>query len=171
MIIFFSNCKTTDQFSFTSIPITSFEFNNSFIYKPYYSKPTSSQKYLICTHFDKKFYDTIKNKITKMLLLIGKNDKFIIDILSDIYIPSSFCKVLNFINIKIGGEQHKYKNKIIKYIKSEDYFGNEYQDCLDKQLYGVEYITSKFFPINKQDLIEIKKEFSTLIDKINNQMI
>lgn len=32
MIIFFSNCKTTDQFSFTSIPITSFEFNNSFIY-------------------------------------------------------------------------------------------------------------------------------------------
>ncbi len=140
-------------------------FDNAYIYKPYYSRPTESQKYLICTNFDKKMYDSISKKLQKSIALIEKNQNFIIDFLSDIEIPRNFKTVVNFINVKIAGEQHKYKNKIMNYINSEDYFGQEYQDASTRQLDSTEYFLSHFCPINTNDYSDIRKEFMVEINK------
>lgn len=140
-------------------------FGNAYIYKPYYSRPTDSQKYLVCTNFDKKMYDSISKKLQKSVALVTKESKFVVDFMSDIDIPANFKSVINFINIKIAGEQHKYKNKIMSYINSEDYFGQEYQDASNRQLDCTEYFLSHFCPLDTNDYSDIRKEFMNEINK------
>jgi len=146
-------------------------FKYVYIYKPYYSRSVDSEKYIICKEFNKSTYNNIATKLEKSIKLIKDNqDKFVTDILSDMPILKEVETVITFINLYFSGIQHREKNKIIKYIESENYFGTEYQDYLDRQLKCTEYFSSKFFPLDKNDYIEIQKENLELINK-NIQLI
>ena len=50
------------------------------------------------------------------------------------------------------------------YINSENYFGNEYLDHLDKQLMATQYFMQKFLPIDVNDNTNIVRDFKIEID-------
>lgn len=141
-------------------------FNNSYIYKPYYSKPYESEKYLVCIGFSKKKYDTISKKLDKATNLTNKlSSQFVVDFMADIDLVNSFATIMANINIILAGIQHKEKNKIMTYINSNDYFGDTYQESSQRQQECVEFFASNFFPINQIDYIEIQKKFIDIIEK------
>lgn len=144
-------------------------FNQVSIYKPYYSRPNSSQKYLVCIGFNRDKYDKISKKLEKCINLINKNkDDFVIDFMSDINIPAPIMNVMTYINILLSGIQHRESNKIIKYIKSENYFGQEYQEYIIRQSECTQYFLSTFFPVDKNDYDIVQKKFKeTLTKNIN----
>jgi len=146
-------------------------FEEVYIYKPYYSRASDSIKYLVCINKNEKAYNNINKKLDKCLTLIKSNNKlFVTDLMSDINVPKQLLHAITYINIYISGEQHKTKNQILKYIKSDNYFGQEYQDYLDRQITSTEYFLSNFCPVNKNDYIEIKKKFTNKIKKTNNEL-
>jgi hypothetical protein len=144
-------------------------FKKSFIYKPYYSRPTDSVKYLICSGFDEKAYKKISKKLKSCLdTIIKDKEHFVSDIFSDVDIPKQILTVMTYINIYLSGIQHKEKNKIIRYIKSENYFGQEYQDYLTNQLASTEFFLSRFFPVDSNDL---KMSQSNLMKNIDTTIV
>ena len=141
-------------------------FEQVSIYKPYYSRPTSADKYLICTGFNIDKYNKINKKLEKSVNLINKNtNEFVIDFMSDIDIPKQTLYVITYTNILLSGIQHKEKNKIMKYIKSENYFGQEYQEYVARQIACTEYFLSNFFPLDSKDYATIHKKITDSINK------
>lgn len=140
-------------------------FEKVAIYKPYYSRSTESNKYLVCENFNSKAFKKIYTKLEKSISIMnGLNNLFVSDFMNDIKIPNKLLSVIRFINVYLSGIQHKQKNKIMAYINSENYFGNEYLDHLDKQLMATQYFMQKFLPIDVNDNTNIVRDFKIEID-------
>ena len=140
-------------------------FEKVAIYKPYYSRLTDSNKYLVCENFDSKAFKKIYTKLEKSINnMNGLNNMFVSDFMNDLIIPNKLLSVMRFINVYLSGIQHKQKNKIMSYIRSENYFGPEYLDHLDKQLQATQYFMSKFMPLDVNDNTSITRDFQIEID-------
>lgn len=145
-------------------------FKNVFVYKPYYSKAVDSEKYILCKQFNKQHYDIIAKKLKKSIDLMKEKKKsnYIIDFMSDIPSIKTLDLVITYINLLIGGTQHKEKNKIITYIESENYFGLEYQTFATKQLKSIEFFISNYYPITIDNFNEILKKNAKALNVNNN---
>jgi len=139
-------------------------FENIFIYKPYYSRLVDSEKFLICKFFIKKNFDKIDKQLEKSIKSINKN-LFIIDFMSDMPVFRSIEIIIKYINLVFSGIQHKEKNKIIKYIKSENYYGIEFHEYSEKQSKYLEYFISRFLPIDINDYNDIQQDINKYINK------
>jgi hypothetical protein len=146
-------------------------FKKVAIYKPYYSRSTDSNKYLVCEKFNSKKFKKIYPKLEISInTMNGLNNMFVINFMNDIKIPNKLLSVIRFINVYLSGIQHKQKNKILTYIRSENYFGPEYLDYLDKQLQATQYFMSKFMPLDVNDNTSIARDLKNDIDNNINKM-
>jgi 23S rRNA U2552 (ribose-2'-O)-methylase RlmE/FtsJ len=149
--------------------LTSF-YEENYIVKPYFSRESNSEKYLVC----KNFKDTNKDKVKlleNILNTSNKTNKFITDIFSDITLPSNFIDKFKYININIANNQQIQINKIVTYIKGNNFFGDDYHTYLDKQISASKWWIETFFP-PKKDLSKKQKELKLSLNKIqdyNNQ--
>jgi hypothetical protein len=144
-------------------------FESVVIHKPYYVRPTSSLKYIICIGLIEKSYKMISKKLEKYVSKVESSEmNHVTDMMSDTIIPKEISKTISYINIKLGVEQHKYENKIISYINSEDSFGDNYRTYSDEQILSTEYFLSSFFPLNKNDYLEILKSVKNKILENSN---
>jgi hypothetical protein len=142
-------------------------YKDSYIYKPYLSRPTDSEKYLICKSF---LYDNNDKTLNKQIFSLEtiltniKSDKYIYDIYPDLIIPKEFLNQFKFINIKIANPQQIMINEIIKYIKENNYFGDKYHLYKNQQINATKWWLNTFFPPsnnlyenNKNDLLKLLK--------------
>lgn len=149
-------------------------FDSVFIHKPYYIRPTSSEKYLVCIGLNEKSFTSISKKLNKFIEVLDQSNEstkmnHINDMMSDINIPNNISLTMTFINTKLGVEQHKYENNIITYINSNDYFGDDYGNYSDSQEICTEYFLSTFLPLNKNDYVDVLKNLKNKInDNINS---
>lgn len=147
-------------------------FKQVYVYKPYYSRLVTSQKYLVCSGFDDKSFKKVLKKMENFVDQINKQKTYVADFMTDIKVPNSIMITITFINVYLSGLQHREKNKIIKYIESEDYFGEKYKDYLDSQLLAVQYFLSTFFPIDANDyntnINKFKSDLTNNAEKIKN---
>jgi len=154
-------------------------YKDVFIYKPYFSRPSCSEKYLICKDF---IYDQNKDKIIlekkiksleNILVNIDKN-KYIYDIYPELNIPNEFINKIKFINIKFANIQQIIINEIIKYIKDNNYFGDKYHMYRDKQIEATKWWTTHFFPPITNLFQKMKNELhdniNTCLNKNNAEM-
>jgi hypothetical protein len=134
--------------------ITSF-FEESYIYKPFFSTASTTDRYLICKNFkldqkkDKKklnniieLFSDIESKLTNKL--------YVEDIFSSMEISSKYYNMFRFINIKISNIQQITINEIIKYIKGNNYYGKEYHAYRDNQITSTKWWYSTFFKIEDE---------------------
>jgi hypothetical protein len=63
---------------------------------------------------------------------MGTN-KFINDIYTDMDIPDSYLDMVKFMNINLVNKQQITINKIVTFIKSNNYFGDEYHQYKENQ--------------------------------------
>ena len=162
--------RISDTFTMPSIKliyiIISF-YKDSYIYKPFLSRPTDSEKFVVCKNF---LYNNDDTKLNKQIFSLEtilaniKKDKYIYDIYPELIIPQNFLNQFKFINIKLANPQQIMINEIIKYIKENNYFGDKYHLYKNQQINASKWWLNTFFPPsnnlyekNKDDLQQLLK--------------
>jgi hypothetical protein len=138
-------------------------YKRSYLYKPFFSRPSDSEKYIICKNFDGKNTTKIINCLEKILTLTQTNN-FISDIFLDMNIPQDFLDIFKFTNIKLVNQEQIIDNEIIKYIQGNNYFGDKYHEYKNYQIEATNWWKSIFYPPSNNLYIENKKKFNDLLD-------
>lgn len=140
------------------------------IYKPFISRNSDADKYLILKGFNsnKKIEATIS--ILEEILKLMNSNKYVSDILSDLVVPKEFIGVFKFINIKLVNNQQIMVNEIIKYIKENNYFGDKYHAFRDKQIESKEFWINNFYPPSVSIYEKTKKDLDTLYKTIQTKL-
>ena len=160
-------------------------FSEIYLYKPYFSRPSDSEKYIILKKFK---YDQIKdskflNEKIKIFenILNNINKKYIYDIFPNLILPQDFINKFTFINTKLVNLQQIMINEIVKYIKENNYYGEKYHNYRENQIKAIQWWVSIFYPPsenlylkNKNDINNIIKstiEFNELeLNKLSSQL-
>jgi hypothetical protein len=137
-------------------------YNESYIYKPFLSRPSENEKYIICKNFNCKESKKIIANLQEILDSIkGKN--FISDVYLDLEVSKEFIDVFKFTNIKLVNQQQIIINEIIKYIKNNNYFGDKYHECRNQQIEATTLWVTNFFPPSNNLYKENKDSLTKLV--------
>ena len=129
--------KMFDTFTETSVKmlyILNMFYEDTYIYKPLTSLDSEDEKYIVCKNFKFNQKDIIKELkyLSEMLDKMNTN-KFIDDIISKLNIPQAFLNTVKFVNIELINKQQITINKIVTFIKNNNYFGEDYHNYKDNQ--------------------------------------
>lgn len=153
------------------IYILSSFFEETFVYKPFSSRNSDVDRYLILKNFkSNKKLDNIISTFESVLKMMDTN-KYVADIFPELVITKEFMGLFRFINIKLVNNQQIMINDIIKYIKENNYFGDKYHSYRDKQIESTQWWVNNFYPPsvsiynkNKEDLTKLYKNIQ---EKLN----
>lgn len=143
--------KCFDTFTHNTIKLiellTSF-YDQVYLYKPFTSRYTHQERYIICKGFAYEHKDDkLSNKI-KMLentLTQCKTSVFINDIFPKLHIGEEILNIFKYINITQANIQQININNIVSYIKSNNYFGDKYHSYRDDQIKATKWWIEHFF--------------------------
>jgi len=137
--------------SFTKVTIKMIELLRSFykkvyIVKPYTSRISNSEKYIVCKEFDKSLLTTsVLNKLENMIANMNKNENFnIIDIFNNTIISNDIIDSYKNINLQLLLKQYVGINNIIKFINLDNYNDIEFNTFLDKQIVASHFWNDTF---------------------------
>jgi hypothetical protein len=150
-------------------------YKETYIYKPYTSRQSNSEKYVICKgfHYDqKKDVQLLNTKIKTLERVLEEmnSNKFVFDIFPDLVLPLNYLDKFKFINIKIANPQQIMINQIITYIKENNYFGDKYHLYRDKQIEATKWWVNNFYPPSK-NLYEKNKEDMQKLLKVTQEKL
>ncbi len=111
-------------------------YKEVYICKPYTSRISNSEKYVVCKKFDKsKATSSIIKKLEEFMITLNKNEQFnIIDIFTDFQISKKNIDMYKKINIQLMIRQYLGINNIIFFDKLDNKNGTEYNEFLGKQI-------------------------------------
>lgn len=152
-------CKFFETFTVVSVKylcILQYFYENVYVCKPFTSRPSNSERYVVSTNFKYQQTGDLSNKIgilEQILSDITKNDKlFVNDIFTSFIIPSDFETTIMVINSQILNMQHSSINKIMKYVNDKNYFGDNYHKYKNDQINATTFWIKTFLPITKRDI-------------------
>lgn len=165
--------------SYTTITIKLIEFLRSFydkvyIYKPYTSRISNSEKYIICKKFNKKsFTSDISNKLDLLIKKLNDNEIYYIDdIFSNIKIDESKINLYKNINTSLLNKQYVGINNILEFIHLDNYNGIEYNTYLKKQINASYFWNSLFLiPDMFSKFCKFGKKYNYLTYEYSNNTI
>jgi hypothetical protein len=132
-------------------------YDETYIYKPHFSKMSNSEKYVVCKGFKKgKSIKSLENIFDKM-----KN--YVFDIYPDLELPSEYINKFKIINIKIANPQQIMINEIVKYIKENNYFGEKYHTFRENQIEATKWWVKTYFPPSNNLYEKNKEEIHKLL--------
>lgn len=161
--------KLFETFTITSLKmiyiLTSF-YEDSYFCKPLFSRESNSEKYIICKGFkydQKKDKDKLEEKISKLESILEKmsSNEFVQDIFEDLELPIDFRNNIRYANIEIANKQQVMINKIVVYIKENNYYGDKYHQYREKQIDASKWWIKNFLTE------KVNKSF----EKISNEVI
>jgi len=150
--------------------ISSF-YEDSLIYKPFISRQSDTDRYLILKNF--KASKNIDNLIKILETIIKSIDdkNYISDIFPEMVVSKEFMGIFKFVNVKLVNNQQIMINEIIKYIKENNYFGDKYHIFRDKQIESTKWWITTFYPpsknLYKKSEEDISKLYKTTQEKLN----
>jgi hypothetical protein len=140
--------KIFETFTHTTIKLiyllSSF-YEECYLYKPFFSRSTNSEKYIICKGFK---YDNVNEKHLKILeetLKKCETKEFINDIFPEFKLKDEDLNIFKYININIANTQQIMINNLIVYIKSNNYFGDMYHHYREQQIKANKWWIDNFF--------------------------
>jgi hypothetical protein len=160
--------KVGDTYTLTTIKliyILSAFYNETMIYKPFLSRPTISEKYIVLKGF--KSSKEVENVISGLesILEKSKSDKYIIEIFPDLIIPKEIINTFRFVNTKLINNQQIMINDIVVYIKENNYFGDKYHNYRDIQINTTKWWLNNFFSLKNVE--ELEKLYKTTQEKLD----
>jgi hypothetical protein len=132
------------------------------IYKPFTSRLTNSEKYVICKNY-KGINESELNKLETLLENINKNemkDNYMIDIFLDSTLSDDIIELNKKLSIDISNKQYSAINNTISFLDNGIFFGDEYTKFHDKQIIGNDFWINTFLPIDNNDLKKIRKDIN-----------
>ena len=157
--------KIFDTFTETSIKmiyILNMFYEITYIYKPLTSLDSNDEKYIVCKNFKFNQKDIVKelNYLTEILNKMN-TDTFIDGIITKLIIPDDFINTIKFSNIELINKQQITINKIVTFIKNNNYFGEDYHNYKDIQENAHEFWKKYFYneTIAKKDILSNRLEY------------
>jgi 23S rRNA U2552 (ribose-2'-O)-methylase RlmE/FtsJ len=140
-------------------------YEETYIYKPFFSRASNSEKYVVCKGFKFEQNKALDNKIKSLeKVLEGMNSmKFVFDIYPDLDLSAEYLDKFTFMNIKIANPQQIMINEIVKYIKENNYFGEKYHMFREKQIEATKWWVSNFYPPSNNLYAKNKEELDKLM--------
>lgn len=131
-------------------------YTELYICKPFTSRISNSEKYIVCKKFNKKsFTQPIAKKMEEMVSVMNKNNQFnVVEMFSDFKLDKKVFDLYKNINIELSLKQYEGINKIIQFIKLDNHNGNEYNLYLNKQIEAARFWVNTFLNPNKFNQIE-----------------
>lgn len=154
--------ETFTDVTIKMIMIASSFYKEAYIFKPFYSRSSNSERYLVVKGFkydqkkDKKFLDAQLEVLEEVLTKMNTN-MFTWDIFPNLQISNTLHNQFRYINIKIANVQQIMINKIVLYIKGNNYFGEKYHNYRDEQMKAVNWWVNTFYPDKKDFTKTLKK--------------
>jgi hypothetical protein len=140
-------------------------YEKSYIYKPYFSRPSDSEKFIICKNYNSKDTRKIISSLDEILTTIKKEkDNYISDIYDNLEISNDYLNIFKFVNIKLVNEQQILINEIIKYIKENNYFGDKYHEYRNNQIESIKFWIKNFLTPTKSTFKNVKENFNQIIN-------
>ena len=111
-------------------------YKEVYICKPFTSRASNSEKYVICKNYVRKnFTKNYEKKLDEMVSAFKKNTDYKINtIFPDYHISKQDFDFYKFINQKVWLKQYEAINNMIKFIKLDNKNGVEYHEFLAKQI-------------------------------------
>ena len=167
--------ETFTNSSLKMIYLLSSFYKESYICKPLFSRESNSEKYIVCKGFkydqkkDKKGLDLKIGKLEYILENLSDNE-FLQDIFPDLELPDEFVNQMRYINIEIANKQQIMINKIVVYIKNNNYYGDKYHEYRDSQINATKwwiknYLTEKY----NKNLVNLSNEINKYNSLEENQ--
>lgn len=157
--------KISDTYTLPTIKliylITSL-YDETYLYKPLFSRPSEPEKYLICKGFNSKDNKKLISNLDSILKLFKLKD-YITDIFTDFEIPKEFIDIIKFTNIKLVNQQQILINEIVKYIKDNNYFGDKYHEFRNQQIEATKWWLTNFYPPTNNLYISNKENLSKVL--------
>jgi 23S rRNA U2552 (ribose-2'-O)-methylase RlmE/FtsJ len=131
-------------------------YTEVYICKPFTSRISNSEKYIVCKKFNKKSFTVpISKKMEEMVEVMNKNIQFnVVEMFSDFKLDKKVFDLYKNINIELSIKQYEGINKIIQFIKLDNYNGNEYNLYLNKQVEASRFWVDTFLDSKKFNQIE-----------------
>ena len=132
--------------------LTSF-YQDAYICKPLFSRESNSEKYLVCKGFkydQKKDKDSLDKKISKLEKVLEElsSNLYLQDIFPDLKLPDEYLNMFKYINVEIANKQQIMINKIVTYIKENNYYGDKYHEYREEQIKATKWWVETFFTKN-----------------------
>lgn len=142
-------------------------YTEVYICKPFTSRISNSEKYIVCKKFNKKsFTQGIAKKMEDMVSVMNKNDQFnIIELFSNFKLDKKVFDLYKNINIELSLKQYEGINKIIEFIKLDNHNGNEYNKYLDRQIEASRFWVNTF--LEPKNFTNIEKWVNDYKHKFN----
>ena len=141
--------KVFETFTLNTIKliyILSSFYEETYLYKPFFSRATNSEKYIICKGFKYDNEKQIKNlQILEDTLKKCETKEFINDMFPNLVLKEEDLNIFKYININIANTQQIMINNLVVYIKSNNYFGDMYHDYRDQQIKANKWWIDNFF--------------------------
>jgi hypothetical protein len=146
-------------------------YKECYVYKPFFSRPSDNEKYIICKNFE----GTDSKKVISNLETILKSSKsnYITDIFLDITdeMLKEIYDSFKVINIKLTNQQQIVINDIVKYIKDNNYYGDKYHEYRNQQIESSQWWVTNFLPpsnnLYKTNKENLEKNIKSTIEKNN----
>jgi 23S rRNA U2552 (ribose-2'-O)-methylase RlmE/FtsJ len=171
--------KIFDTFTIVTLKIIyilSSLYDEVYIFKPFLSRLSETEKFVICKNFKFSPSDkNIKNLISKIekILKESNSNQFLNDIFLDFTIPIELNSMFKYINTKLVNEQQILINEVVKYIKENNYFGDKYHIHRNTQIESTKWWVSQFYPpsnnIYKNNKENLNKLLTTTLEKNSNE--
>ena len=144
-------------------------YTQVYISKPYTSRISNSEKYVVCKGFKKSICSSkLINKLEEQIHVMNKNEQYqILDIFTDINLSDSIYQSYRKINSELLLKQYGGINNIIKFINLDNYNGIEFNEFLDKQIIASHFWNELFLePKLYHKIIKYFKKFNFIEYKI-----
>ncbi len=166
MIIKIFETYTYVMSKFFALLISSYE--KVFIIKPYTSKRDTSERFIVCHNFNISDKEIIK--LENILKTLNLNPKLkIIDIFSSYEIEKDLQLRIIELNTILSNNYFMEVGKIVNFVNSQNYYGDQYQKYRDDQINANKYWIETFL-VESKNYKESKKkimENSILSNKIS----
>lgn len=140
-------------------------FEEVYIVKPLMSHMATSEKFLVCLNYQSKKH--VLEQLDTLMKDITKNTKLnVVDIFPELELPEEFNTTMMKVNTEIANKQSLAINKIVKFIKSQNYYGDMYIDGREHQIIASKYWLNQYYPT--------KKEFNKMVknlEKIKSKIV
>ena len=174
-------CKFFETFTDTSLKfiyILGQMYDQIYLTKPLTSRPSNSEKYIVCTGF--KFTNTdiafknIMNKLDTVIENLHNRKDNLVELWPNMILPYEFKLSMIYCNTYIANRQLKSINEIVEFIKAQNYYGDVYQMHKQMQIDANKYWIGLFMPpLDKftDKLAQIRQSTQLIIDKNSNKNI
>jgi cap1 methyltransferase len=142
--------ETFTNSSLKMIYLLSSFYKECYICKPLFSRESNSEKYVVCKGFkydqkkDKKGLDLKIGKLEYILEKLSSNE-YLQDIFPSLDLPNDFVNQMRYINIEIANKQQIMINKIVVYIKNNNYYGDKYHEYRESQIVASKWWIKNYF--------------------------